>query len=378
MMIAGGGSGGHIYPALAIVAAVRARDPKAEVLYVGTSHGLEADLVPRANIPYRTIAARGLLVRGIAGKARGALTAVAGLVDALRLIRRFRPDVVVGTGGYVSGPVGLAAAWLGVPLVIQEQNAWPGLTNRTLAKRAQHVVVPYEEACQFFPKSVPVSVISNPVDLGGVEPREEARKALGMPSECVLLMVTGGSQGAAALNRFVLQHLAEIAANPGWGLAWATGKRYGKEVKREMARLNLAVDPKRVHIVEYFYGIQRVYAAADLFLGRAGAMTLADCQAFALPALLVPSPHVVEDHQTKNARALERLGGAQVLPEDALFAQGWEAVKRLLEDGERRREMGRRARAGFHPDAADRIAAIVMAAARERGRRRGRRREKEE
>jgi UDP-N-acetylglucosamine--N-acetylmuramyl-(pentapeptide) pyrophosphoryl-undecaprenol N-acetylglucosamine transferase len=364
ILMAGGGSGGHIYPALAIADALRRLDPEVEVGYVGTDHGLEKDLVPRHGLPFYRIHAAGLLVRGWRGKLHGLVEAQRGLVEALALIRRLKPAVVVGTGGYVAGPVGLAAAISGVPLVLQEQNAWPGFTNRKLARYARHIFVPYESARRHFPARVPVTVLPNPVTLQEVPSREEARAALGLKPEWTVLMVTGGSQGAEALNRFVFEHLSEWEQREDWALLWATGKRYWPEIARRLGERAWAWDKNRVQVVEYFYEIARIYRAADLFLGRAGAMTLADLRAYGLPAILVPSPHVAEDHQTENARAMEQEGAAKLLPERMLFHGGFELLTSLMADPALRLQMGKAAQARFDPAAGEKMAAIILEVAK--------------
>lgn len=362
--MAGGGSGGHIYPALAIADALRRLRPELEVGYVGTDHGLEQELVPRHGLPFYRIHAAGLLVRGWRGKVYGLMQAQRGLIEALQLIRRLKPAAVVGTGGYVAGPVGLAAAMLGVPLILQEQNAWPGFTNRKLARFARHIFVPYESARRHFPERVPVTVVPNPVNLEGAPSREAARAALGLKPEWTVLMVTGGSQGAEALNRFVLEHVTEWEHRDDWALLWATGRRYWPEISRRLGERLSFWDRNRVQVVEYFYEIAHMYRAADLFLGRAGAMTLADLRAFGLPSILVPSPHVAEDHQTENARAMEAEGAAKLLPERMLFHGGFELLSALMADEVLRRKMGEAARARFDPAAGEKMAAIILEVAR--------------
>ena len=360
VLLSGGGSGGHIYPALAIAQGLKKVDPSADILYVGTNHGLERDLVPRQKIAFRTIHARGLLVPGIWGKIGGVLSAVRGLPDAFVIIRAFKPNVVVGTGGYVSGPVGLAAGILKVPLVIQEQNAWPGLTNRSLAKRAGAVFVPFEEAIKHFPPNTPVMIAGNPVRSPGDRiSREEARRRLGLDEGLRLLMTTGGSQGADAVNRLMMKLLDAILQDEGIGLIWATGKRYYDSVSEKIrARFGGSLDERRIQVLDYFYDIQTVYQAADLFVGRAGAMSLTDCEAFGVPAVLIPSPNVSEDHQTRNAQAIAKRGAGLLINEEDLSRRGPEVIA-LLKDEERLGQMGKRISQLFDGDALERITETI-------------------
>lgn len=363
VLLSGGGSGGHIYPALAIARRLTAVDASTQILYVGTSHGLERDLVPRENIAFRTIHARGLLVPGIVGKVGGALAAVRGVVDALAILRAFKPDVVVGTGGYVSGPVGLAASLMRIPLVIQEQNAWPGLTNRSLAKRAAAVLVPFEEAVQQFPPKTRVILAGNPVEPSQDRvSRAQAREELGLGADVQLLMATGGSQGAEAINNLMLSLLPEVVETPSLGMIWATGKRYYSTVQEKIGRkFPLGLDPKRIRVVEYFYRISVVYQAADLFVGRAGAMTLTDCQAFGVPMVLIPSPNVSEDHQTRNAVALVRRQAGMLLPESELLKKRHDVLD-LLQDRERLAVVAHNIAEMYDADALDRIVRVVREA----------------
>lgn len=363
VVLAGGGSGGHIYPALAIARGLLERDPATRILYVGTRHGLERDLVPQAGLPFRAIRARGLMGRGIGKKIAGLGAALAGVWDAWRILSAERPQVVVGTGGYVAGPVGLAASWKGIPLVIQEQNVWPGLTNRWLARRAQVVLIPYAEAKKNFPPRTVTVVAGNPVYITYPGSPEEARRDLGLDPGAVLLLVTGGSQGARAINRLAGELLPQIMEHPGLGILWATGQRYYQEVQRVIGARRASLDPGRIRIVDYFYEIQKMYRAADVFLGRAGAMTLADLAAFGLPSVLVPSPNVAEDHQTKNARVLAERGAAVVFAESALGPSAVKEVMALLTDGPRRRAMADAAKSLHDPDAQRRILDVITAAA---------------
>lgn len=360
IVIAGGGSGGHIYPALALLEAVRRKDPASEWLYLGTHHGLEARIVPAQAIPFRTVAAQGMLRRGPMQKAAAAVSALAGVWQARRLIRRFRADVVIGTGGYVTGPVGLAAASLRVPLVIQEQNVWPGMTNRWLARFADVVFTPYPESRPYFPKRARIHVVANPVSLPSTLTRAEARMELKLSPATKILLVTGGSQGALAINRFIAKVLPRIAENPEYGLIWATGARYHAMVQEEIARQSLDLDVDRFRIAEYFDQIAVCYRASDMFLGRAGAMSIADCMAYGLPMILVPSPNVSEDHQTMNARQLQARGIALAVAEAELPESGESALFGLFDDPVARRQMGERAHALYDQDAAATMAAVVL------------------
>ncbi len=361
VVVTGGGSGGHIYPALAIIDGLRRRIEPLDILYVGAERGLEQDVVPRHQIAMATIHAKGLLVSGLAAKLSGAIAALRGLVESIKILRRFRPAVVVGTGGYVCGPVGLAAVLLGIPLVLQEQNVWPGFTNRKLAPRAALVLVPYEESRENFPPQTHLRVVNNPVSIRITESRDDARQKLGIDPGATVLLATGGSQGAKALNQFLLSWIPRLHQHQQWGLLWMTGKRYYPEIKNALS--SMSYDPKRIQVVEYFYEIQRYLLASDVFLGRAGAMSLEDCAAFGLPAILVPSPNVSEDHQTRNAEVFVKRGAGFLLPEPDLMSQGGRIIEQVLTDQDLRGRMALSVRALYNPEAeAEMVQAIVQVA----------------
>ncbi|MCL8206932.1 MAG: undecaprenyldiphospho-muramoylpentapeptide beta-N-acetylglucosaminyltransferase [Actinomycetia bacterium] len=362
VVFAGGGTGGHIYPALALAEGLRARlGDGVAVHFVGSPRGLERDLVPRAGWPLHLIPAGGLLAPGLRAKLGGALRTVAGAAAAWRLLGRLGPDVVVGTGGYVSGPAGLAAVVRGVPLVLQEQNVWPGLANRMLARWAAAVLVPFAEAARHLPQARAVRVVGNPVrpDLLRLS-RAEARRRLGLAEGWTVVLATGGSQGAPAINRLMAGAWPALAARPDVAVLWATGRRHHAAVR---PLLEPAPDGSRLRVVEYFYEMDAALRAADVMVGRAGAMTCAEAVAVGLPALLVPSAHVAEDHQTKNARYLAGQGAAVVVAEDRVEVDGPKTLMALVDDPVRRQAMSARARALFRADALARaVDAIVDAA----------------
>jgi UDP-N-acetylglucosamine--N-acetylmuramyl-(pentapeptide) pyrophosphoryl-undecaprenol N-acetylglucosamine transferase len=355
VVLTGGGTGGHIYPALAIAAELGAG---VVVGYLGTERGLEARVVPEAGIAFYAVPASGVLGKAPAAMARGALGAVAGLGRALSLVRRLRPDVVVGTGGYVTGPVGMAAALAGVPLFILEENARPGVTNRMLARFARHIAVPWAEAAVGFPPSVRTKVVvtGNPVRREVIEAdRGEARRRFGLAPDATVLLVVGGSQGAEAINEAVLALVRDREAwPPGAALIWATGPRYHSAVLSRLGE-----PPPWARIVPYLDDMPQAYAAADLVVARAGAMTVAELTARGVAAVLVPSPNVTGDHQTANARVLAARGAAVMLGERALAGLG-STVRALIADRERLARMASASRALGRPDAAATLASLVL------------------
>lgn len=363
VVLAGGGTGGHITPALAIAEALRvACGPRIDIHYVGSPSGLEAELVPRAGFRFYPVAAGPLMKPGWQAKLRGVWRSAVGFRQARQVLRAIAPQVVVGTGGYVAGPVGLAAVSLGIPLVLQEQNVWPGLTNRWLARRAAAVLVPYAEAAKHFPAGAPLHVVGNPVrpSLLAVD-RAAARQALGIVPHHVLVVATGGSQGAPAVNRLMARLWELAAGEPAWAILWATGPRHFPSVA---ARLGDPDPDGRRRAVPYLYDMDTALAAADLLVGRAGAMTCAEAAARGVPAVLIPSPYVAENHQAYNARYLESEGAAIVVEEAAAETEGVVAVAACLRDPEARARMSEAARRLHRPDAMQQIVDIILRVAR--------------
>jgi UDP-N-acetylglucosamine--N-acetylmuramyl-(pentapeptide) pyrophosphoryl-undecaprenol N-acetylglucosamine transferase len=363
VVLAGGGSGGHITPALAIYEGLRETvGGELQVLYVGTAHGLETDLVPRAGVPLATIHAAALLRAGVANKIRGGLESARGVVDAYRLLGRVRPHVVVGTGGYVSGPVGLAAVLRKVPLVLQEQNVWPGFTNRVLARRARAICVPYAEAVNYLPAGARAVVTGNPVrpSLLGIS-REAARQHFGLGPEDILLVASGGSQGAPAINRFMTRMWPELARRPAVHVLWATGPRRFDEVRKLLSESSS--DGTRLQVLPYLYDMDWALRAADVAVGRAGANTCNEILACGVAGLLVPSPFVSENHQAKNAEHLAAAGAAVTVAESRLDDDGASVLGALLDDRTRRTRMTEAAQRLFRADALSRIVHVVLSAA---------------
>ncbi|BAD40195.1 undecaprenyldiphospho-muramoylpentapeptide beta-N-acetylglucosaminyltransferase [Symbiobacterium thermophilum] len=360
-LITGGGTGGHIYPALSIARALTEQDPEAELLYVGTRTGREAAIVPQAGIAFAVISSGGVVNLGLLQRVRGGLRAARGLLEALGHIRRFRPDIVIGTGGFVAGPVLAAARLARVPLVIQEQNAFPGVTNRLAARWATAVFVPYEEARAHFPPGVRLIRAGNPVrpEIASAS-REAGRQALGLSERDRVLVIMGGSGGARDFNRVAAEAVLQLDV-PGLRVVHITGERYFGQVKAQYGDR-----APHVTLLPYAHNMPEVYAAADAGLFRAGALTLAEIQVRRLPSVLIPSPNVTHNHQEWNARTLERRGAAIVLREGGLTpADLAAALTRLLTD----EALADRMRAALgevaDPDAARTIARRIVGIARQ-------------
>ncbi|MEM1057160.1 MAG: undecaprenyldiphospho-muramoylpentapeptide beta-N-acetylglucosaminyltransferase [Bacteroidota bacterium] len=362
VLFACGGTGGHVYPAIAIADAVREIVPGAAVAFAGTQDRMEWEAVPKAGYAIHPITVSGFQ-RGLSADALGRnltfpFKLAKGFADAFRLVGDFDPEVVVGTGGYVSGPVGLAASLRKRRLVLQEQNAYAGATNKLLAPRADTVFVAFEVARPFFPSGTEIVVSGNPVrqDLTEADPAE-ARAHWGIAPEARVLLAMGGSLGAGPINGVLKLHLRELLADENVVVIWAAGKRYYETLREAIPAHD------RLRLMPYLDRMDLAYAAADLALCRSGAITCSELAVTGTPSVLVPSPNVTADHQTKNARALAEAGAAVLLPEADLDARFGDAVIALLSDPASLAHMSREALAIARPDAAMEIARAVVALA---------------
>ncbi|MGQ0572025.1 MAG: UDP-N-acetylglucosamine--N-acetylmuramyl-(pentapeptide) pyrophosphoryl-undecaprenol N-acetylglucosamine transferase, partial [Armatimonadota bacterium] len=308
VVITGGGTGGHLYPGLAIAETLRRLSPEMGIFFIG-GHRLEARVVPEEGWPFEAIAAQGL-PRRIGRAALGALGATAlGAVKALRLLRQWRPDVVVATGGYVCAPVGAAAVVLGLPLVIQEQNLYPGLANRALARWARWVSVPSQEAASRL-RTRRTEVTGVPLRRRAIEgDRARGRARWGLDADRLTLLVIGGSQGASSLNKAVCR-LADLLMYEGrLQILHQTGSADLPWVREAIGHREHTGPPAvRQVAVPFLDAIGDAYACADVVLCRAGASTLAEVTAWGLPAIVVPYPHAAGGHQEENAAILTRAG----------------------------------------------------------------------
>lgn len=350
VLILAGGTGGHIFPALAVAAALRAR--QVPVLWLGAAGGMETRLVPAAGFELETIAVRGLRGKGVAALWRAPFELMRAVGLALQLLHRVRPRAVVSFGGYVAGPGGLAAWLVGRPLLVHEQNRVPGLTNRVLARLARRVL------CGF-----PDSFGARPCEPAGNPVRREIAR-LAAPAQRLAgregprrLLVLGGSQGARALNLAVP---AALSGRAGVEALHQCGQSMRQEVESAYAQAGV-----QARVEPFIEDMAGAYAWADLAVCRAGALTLAELCAAGLGSVLVPFPAAVDDHQTRNAQFLVERGAARLVPEGEGFAERLRAeLSALLADAPGRVRMAEAARALALPDAAERVAEACLAEAR--------------
>jgi UDP-N-acetylglucosamine--N-acetylmuramyl-(pentapeptide) pyrophosphoryl-undecaprenol N-acetylglucosamine transferase len=364
-IIAGGGTAGHVYPGLALAAALQARGHIVE--FAGTEYGPEASLVPAAGYPLQTVPAAPLPRKVSLAAARAPFVALGAVRRCRKLVRG--AAVVVGMGGYVSVPVVLAAKWAGIPIVLHEQNAVPGLANRLLSRMATAVAVTVPGSGRAFPRRTRLAVTGNPVRqeiLRVAAEREvlakEGVEELGLDVDRRTVLVFGGSQGALHIDRAAIGACYLLRARSDLQVVLITGEAHLEGVRRAMP------DERSGLIVRLFGYLARMdlaYACAELVVSRAGATTVAELTACALPAVLIPYPYATGRHQEANARALQRAGAAGMMPDDQLSAESLaERITNMIDDGERLRATAERSRAFGRPDAAERLADLVIEVAR--------------
>lgn len=366
IVLTGGGTGGHIYPALAIGREVERREPGSELLYIGTKRGLESRIVPEQGVRFESIDITGIRRSLSIENIRTAVRFIRGVRRAKSLLRAYRPDAVVGTGGYVCGPVVYAAAKLGIPTLLHEQNVVPGLTNKFLSRYADAVAVSFADSKPHFAKVKSVEYAGNPCAtaiLGGDPLRGYA--SLGLAPGTRFVLVVGGSRGAQALNRAAAEAAAKLAGLPDVHFVFATGERYYEETRSELDRI---VDPAvaaRVHVKPYISNMAEVLAATSLVVGRAGASFIAEFTAIGVPAIYIPSPNVTNNHQQANAESVVQAGGGLMIVERELSGTKlFEAVAGIMNDEPRRLRMAESARSIGMPEAAGIIYEQLVSAVR--------------
>ena len=361
-----GGTAGHITPAIAVAGRLRELLPDAEFLFIGAAGMMETELVPREGFDIQTIEisnlSRSLSLQGLKHNLSTVKKVLTRTAAAKKLIRDFMPDVAIGTGGYVCYPVLRAAHALGIPTLVHESNAVPGLTTRLLSRSADCVMLGFEHAKAGYPQKARLVYTGTPVRGGFAQQgREEARKKLGIPADRPLLLSVWGSLGSGHMNE-IFAKLAPMAAQRGeFALIHSAGKRGYRKLLKAVGGDAGALRARGVDLREYIYDMPTVMAAADLIACRSGASTLSELAALGKPALLVPSPNVTNNHQEKNARELERSGAAEVLLEGEFDAGAfYDKVKSLLNDGEKLSAMSAAMGGCGVADATDRIAALVL------------------
>ncbi|HWB64988.1 MAG TPA: undecaprenyldiphospho-muramoylpentapeptide beta-N-acetylglucosaminyltransferase [Chitinophagales bacterium] len=349
-IISGGGTGGHIFPAISIANEIKRRRPDAEILFVGANGRMEMEKVPQAGYEIKGL--------NIAGFQRGAIwkniglpfKILSSLLTAHNIVKQFSPNVAVGVGGYASGPLLRAAGFAGVPTVIQEQNSFAGITNKLLAKNAKVICTAYDGMEKVFPKEK-IVLTGNPVRAAVVEmkaSRAEAIKYFGLEEGRKTILITGGSLGARTLNQGVEAGIEKLKTS-GAQLIWQTGKTYFEQCRKAAEGIS------NIKVLQFVDRMDYAYACADVIISRAGASTISELQLVGKPVILVPSPNVTEDHQTYNAMALVRNNAAMMIKDDEAKVSLLATALDLLNDNEQCQLLSENIKKMGIPNAAERI-----------------------
>lgn len=361
VVLSGGGTGGHIYPALTIAGALRQLDPDCEITFVGTRKGLEKDIIPRYGYPLEFIDVAGFERHLGLGTLKSAGKLLLGMKEAYSLLNRLDPDLVIGTGGYVCGPILFWAAMKRVPCCIQEQNAMPGVTNKILSRFVDEVFLGYQEGARYFASHARKIYTGNPVRREILEAtRQQGIQKFNLNPNLTTLLVFGGSRGARTINQAMIPVEQKLAGHPNIQILHATGTvGYEKHVE---ALGEDALHAPNIHVVPYLHDMPLALAAADIAVSRAGAIGLAELMVKGIPSILVPYPYATANHQEYNARALAAKGAAIVVLDRELTGD-WllNEVEKLMKEPERLETMHRSALRAAMPQAADAIAREAMA-----------------
>ena len=362
VILCGGGTSGHVNPALNIAETIKKRIPDAEIMFIGTKRGIESTLVPKFGYKIDFVEVSGFSRKITVKNIKAAWRALTSVSAAKKIIKKFNPDLVIGTGGYVSWPTVKAAAKLGIPTLIHEQNAFPGVTTKMLSKLANKVCISFAGSEKFFDESVHSKLIltGNPVIVDGMS-REEARAKLGLSDDEHYILSYGGSMGADKINELSFALMESLSIPQNIRHTHAIG-RVGLEKFTAIAKEKKLYDHKQLSIDEYIYDMPIHQAAADVIICRAGAMTLSELAIRGRAAVLIPSPYVTEDHQYKNARLIADAGAAVVFRESEISPRLLtDTVSELLSNQNKRKRMEESVKSFAMPDSVERIADEALA-----------------
>lgn len=353
IILSGGGTGGHIFPAVSIAIKIKELLPDADILFVGAKGKMEMEKVPKAGFPIEGLPVSGFHRRLTLKNLTFIFKLLASMIRANKIIRRFRPDLVIGTGGFASGPIVKAASRKGIPCLLQEQNAFPGVTNRILAKKVRTICVAHEGLQQYFP-AAKIKLTGNPVRediIKNTDSKNEALKFFGLKPGRPVIFVFGGSLGARTINQSIESRLGDIVSND-YNLIWQTGTSFFDTAMS--AALREGDDKIKVH--EFIYRMDLAYELADIIISRAGAISISELCIVGKPVILVPYPHAAGDHQKKNAMSLVGRNAALMIEDHRAGDELVNGAVELLNDKSKMIELGSNIKSMALPDATLRIA----------------------
>ena len=363
IIVSGGGTGGHIYPALTLIRTIQEKVPETEFLYVGTKQGLESDIIPKENIPFYALDLAGGFERHFTlANIKRAANAIMGVKKAMNIVKEFQPDVVVGTGGYVCGPILLAASLEKIPTLIQEQNVVAGITNKILSKFVTKIAVGCEGALKHFPKNKTIYT-GNPIRAEVLQgTREEGLQHFDFEPDKPVILISGGSRGARSINRAMVNVIVNAATNPTAQYLHVTGKSEYEDVIERIKEAGVELETLRhIRVEPYLYNMPQAMAMTDLAVFRAGATGLAELTARGIPSILIPYPYAAENHQEFNARALVDVGAARmILNKDLNSEILQDTITELLDNPDTLKKMSAASLSLGRPQAAEEIASMIL------------------
>lgn len=356
VLLAGGGTGGHVFPAIAVAERIRDAEPDSEILFTGTKGKIEATAVPAAGFEFKSLWISGFSRGSMKENILFPLKLIVSTFQAIAICMKFKPKVIVATGGYVSGPSVIGARVMGAKVLLIEPNSYPGITTRLLETRAEEIHLMFKDAVEYLRVKDRIFITGDPVRKSLAETdRSEARRSLGIGDDEKVLFVVGGSLGARGVNNAVAEALDQLA-EAGISIIWQTGKGTYGDYK--------SYGSGKVKVYPFIDNMNEVYAAADLVLARAGATTIAELAYLNKPSILVPLPNAAENHQFRNAKSMVDAGAAVMVEEKNLKSELVPAVTSLLNDGEKREKMINSLKELGGKDAAEKIARRVLNACR--------------
>lgn len=348
VIIAAAGTGGHINPGIAIANKIKKEDKNSEIIFIGTNRGLENDLVPKAGYKLKRIEAYGFSKKISLDNIKKMYKTFKGYSEAEKIIKEFKPDIVIGMGGYICGAVITAAKKSNIPIILHESNSYPGKAIKFLAKKADAVLVSFEDAKKRIKKCKNVIYTGTPVQIKkqnfSKEKKLQIMNELNLEKEKPIILIFGGSQGAKKINEAIIEILKNNL-NENYQIIWATGQKQYDIIKNELKKYDININyPKNARILPYIYNMEEVENISDIIVARSGAMTIAEISNVGKPSILVPLPNVSNDHQMYNAKVLEKVGGGEIIKDDELNGELLDTViKSIILDKNKCKKMGQNA-----------------------------------
>lgn len=348
VVIAAAGTGGHINPGIAIANKIIEKEPNSEIIFIGTNRGLETDLVPRAGYKLECINSYGINRKINIDNIKRLFKTIKSISEAKKILKEFKPDVVIGTGGYICVSVGMAAKKLKIPIILHESNAFPGVAVKLLSKDAEKILVGFKEAEERLPKAKKVVVTGNPTKIKrsymSIEEKRNKIRELGLNSELPTILVFGGSQGAVSINKALIG-IIENKMNENYQIIWAAGTNNYETVKQELKDKQIDINNiKNTKILPYIYNMQEVMQISDLVVCRSGAMTITEIALLGKPAIFIPFPFATENHQEYNGKVLQNAGSAQIiLDKNLTHIVLNNKINNMIKDKEKLTQMGEKA-----------------------------------